>query len=140
MALIDEIRACPPALLDTRDTQAIADHLNAAGRTVLVPGTFMGEGLVLAQLGFDDGSAVLDRFEAVAAQVPAMARALRMLQGSKLDIGLQVTRDAVAALVPAGVMSAAQLDQLLAPAVQAAPVSEYEVRCACFADNGDWIP
>lgn len=138
MSLLEEIRALPAEVLETRDPEKIAEALSE-GRTELVPGTLMGEGLVWAQLGFEEGSAVLDRFEKLAEEYPIFARPLRALQAGKLDIGLQVTRDAIAGLASMEVMSADQAETLLAPGLRPARVDELDVRRVCYSDNGDWI-
>ncbi len=139
MSLLEEIRALPADVLAAcgQDTQKIAKAVSE-GRTALIPGTLMGEGLVWAQLGFEAGSVVLDKFEALADQAPIFVRPLRQLQAGRLDIGIAETRRAIGALVPS-IMTAEQYETLLAPGIRSAPVSELDVRDVAWSRDGKWM-
>lgn|SRR5574343_266360 len=133
MALLDEIRAkCSPTLLATRDTQAIADAVNV-GR-VKVSQKLGGIGVVMEALGPTDGAALLDQLETMSATVPAVKWAFVLINRGELDFGSTATRTMIDQLIPgpAGVA-------LKATAEVADPVSEFDVRRACWSDAGEWI-
>ena len=133
MALLDEIRAkCSPTLLATRDTQAIVDAVNV-GR-VKVSQKLGGIGVVMESLGPVDGAALLDQLETMSAKVPAVKWAFVLINPGELDFGSAATRAMIDQLIPgpAGVA-------LKATAEVADPVSEFDVRRACWSDAGEWI-
>ena len=133
MALLDEIRAkCSPTLLATRDTQAIVDAVNV-GR-VKVSQKLGGIGVVMESLGPTDGAALLDQLETMSATVPSVKWAFVLINRGELDFGSAATRTMIDQLIPgpAGVA-------LKATAEVADPVSEFDVRRACWSDAGEWI-
>ena len=96
--LYDEIQTLDPALLASRDYQAIADALNA-GR-VKITSKLGGIGLVLETLGPTDGAALLDALEAQAATVPALKWAWVLVNRGELDFGSAATRAMIDTLIP----------------------------------------
>ena len=134
MSLIDEIRAkCSPELLETRDTQAIADAVNV-GRVKVHP-KLGGVGIVMEALGPTAGAALLDQLEAMSATVPAVKWAFVLINRGELDFGSTATRTMIDQLVTDPAAAAA----LKAVAEVPDHVTEFEVRCACWSDAGEWI-
>jgi len=141
MGLREDILALPADLRAQRDTQAIADALNAAGRTKLVSRQVSAR-TVLAELpisGAVTGAGVLDKLEAAGASIPAVKWAVRFLQlETGLDVGHPNTQAMLTVLASANVLTTAEADALKALAFVPDLVSEFEVRQVCFAGNGDW--
>lgn len=127
--LYDDIQALDPALLASRDYQAIADALNA-GR-VKITSKLGGIGLVLETLGPTDGAALLDALEAQAASVPALKWAWVLINRGELDFGSAATRAMIAALV-----SEPARASLLAVAEVPDPVTAAQVEVAMKNDDG----
>ena len=98
MSLYDEIQALDPALVASRDYDAIAAALNV-GRVKVEP-KLGGIGLVLETLGPVDGAALLDALEAQAATVPALKWAFTLINRGELDFGSNATRAMIASLIP----------------------------------------
>lgn len=127
--LYDDIQTLDPALLASRDYQAIADALNA-GR-VKITSKLGGIGLVLETLGPTDGAALLDALEAQAASVPALKWAWVLINRGELDFGSAATRAMIAALV-----SEPARASLLAVAEVPDPVTAAQVEVAMKNDDG----
>ena len=102
--LYDDIQALDPALVASRDYQAIADVLSA-GRVTVAP-KLGGIGLVLETLGPVDGAALLDTLQAMTASVPALKWAWYLIERGELDFGSAATRGMVDMLVTGGAMPA----------------------------------
>lgn len=159
MTLIDEIRTkCPPELLAGRNTQAIADSLNVGRTRVDAATKFASLGIserfpslnglpgpLAAELLFRK----LEGFAPVALESPnigvsllggAVIRQMGHLKGAGMAIGSPAVGQMLAALVGAGAITQAESDALVSVASLPDPITEFEVRRACFADNGDWLP
>jgi hypothetical protein len=140
-----EIRALLPAaeLIAQAEIDAVAAALSV-GRT-RHRSTHVGPGTIMAVLGAAEGAALLETLTTMAAaagSVPAYVPikwAMKIIDRGELDLGVQATRDQIAALAAGGVMSAASRDKLLALGAEPDPISEYSVRCAIFADDGSLL-
>lgn len=134
----DEIRAAiaaDPALQALLpDTVALAEALSA-GR-VTATSRLGGVGVVLETLGPAAGAALLDLFEGLAAQVPAVKWAWVLINRGELDFGSPATRAQLVALRDQGLISAEVCTALLGIAEVPDPVAEFDVRCAIFNDDG----
>lgn len=118
MTLLEEIQAkCPPELVAAREHGQIA-ALVSQGR-VRPSTTTIGNGTVLEALGLDAGNAFLDVIYAN----PAFRHVRPMLEQGRLIVGSSVVRAAIQGMVPAGVLTQAHADQLLALGVEPDPVS-----------------
>ena len=102
MSLYDDIQSLDPALVATRDYQAIADTVNS-GRTKVVT-RLGGIGLVLETLGPVDGAALLDTLQGMTAAVPALKWAWYLIERGELDFGSAATRAMIDELVLGGAM------------------------------------
>ena len=159
MTLLNEIRAnCSPELLSGRDTQAIADAVNA-GRT-RVDGVTKFASLGISErfpslnglpgpLGAELLFRKLEAFAPVALQSSdisvsllggAVIRQMGHLKGAGMAIGSPAVRQMLAALVGAGAITQAESDALVSCATTPDPITEFEVRRACYSDAGDWLP
>lgn len=129
----DEIRAAiaaDPALQAlVPDTQALAAALSA-GRVRYVE-TNVGVGTIIEVLGLPTANPVLDAIYAS----PDYRHVKPLLDQGRLRLDSEFVRGALQAMVPA-LLTQAQRDALVARAAVADPVSEYEVRCAIYADDG----
>lgn len=129
----DEIRAAiaaDPALQAlVPDTQALAAALSA-GRVRYVE-TNVGVGTIIEVLGLATANPVLDAIYAS----PDYRHVKPLLDQGRLRLDSEFVRGALQAMVPA-LLTQAQRDALVARAAVADPVSEYEVRCAIYADDG----
>lgn len=133
----DEIRAAIAAdanlLVLLPDTTAIAAALSE-GRTRLVS-RMANFGTVLDTLGPVDGAAVLDTLDSLRASVSAIKWAFVLLERNELDLGLASVRGQIDALTGT-VFTTEQATALKALAEQPEDVSEYDVRCAIYNDDG----
>lgn len=138
MTLREDILALPAELRAAHDTHAIADALNAAGRTKLVSRQVSAR-TVLAELpisGAVTGAGVLDKLEAAGASIPAVKWAVRFLQlETGLDVGHPNTQAMLDTLAGASVLTAPEANALKALAHMPDPVGEFEVRQVCWANN-----
>jgi hypothetical protein len=129
----DEIRAAiaaDPALQAlVPDTQALAAALSA-GRTLYVE-TNIGVGTIIEVLGLSVANPVLDAIYAS----PDYRHVKPLLDQGRLRLDSEFVRGALQTMVPT-LLTQAQRDALVARAAVADPVSEYEVRCAIYADDG----
>lgn len=138
MTLLDEIKAkCSPELLASRDSDAIA-ALVSVGRTSIVP-RLGGIGAVMETLGAVDGPVVLDALDSLKATLPAVKWGWVLLERGELDFGSVVTRQLIDGLVMGGVMTDAQGLAIKSLAEQPDPVSEFDVRKAIWADDGEYL-
>lgn len=129
----EEIRAAiaaDPALQAlVPDTQALAAALSA-GRVRYVE-TNIGVGTIIEVLGLSVANPVLDAIYAS----PDYRHVKPLLDQGRLRLDSEFVRGALQAMVPA-LLTQAQRDALVARAAVADPVSEYDVRCAIYADDG----
>jgi hypothetical protein len=159
MTLIDEIRAkCPPELLNARNAQAITDAVNVGRTRVDEVTKFASLGIserfpslngLPGPLGAELLFRKLEAFAPVALQSPdigvsllggAVIRQMGHLKGAGMAIGSPAVRQMLAALVGAGAITQVEADALVSVASLPDPITEFEVRRACWADNGDWLP
>ena len=138
MTLLDEIKAkCSVEMLASRDSDAIA-ALVSVGRTSIVP-RLGGIGAVMETLGAVDGPVVLDALDSLKATLPAVKWGWVLLERGELDFGSVVTRQLIDGLVMGGVMTDAQGLAIKSLAEQPDPVSEFDVRRAIWADDGEYL-
>lgn len=133
----NEIRAAiaaDPALQAlVPDTSALAAALSQ-GRTQTVS-TLVGVGRVMDCLGPTEGAAVLDALDGLRAVSSPVKWAWLLLERGELDVGLQSVRTQIDALTPA-VFTTAQAEAIKALAEHPEAVSEFDVRCAIYNDDG----
>lgn len=115
------------------DTTALAAALSQ-GRTQTVS-TLVGVGLVMDCLGPTEGSAVLNALDGLRAVSSPVKWAWLLLERGELDVGLQSVRSQIDALTPA-VFTTAQAEAIKALAERPETVSEFDVRCAIYNDDG----
>jgi len=130
MGLREEILALPPELLAQHDTQAIAEALPLR---ITLRYTEIGKGKIISVIGLAAANNVLDVIETV----PDYRHVKQLVENGWLDISSPLARQSLDAMVPA-VITQEQADTIKALGEVRTPVSEYEVRCICWADNGDW--
>lgn len=130
MSLIDDIRALPAEVVADRDPVAIAAAL--APRLSIVR-CEIGKGRILATLGMEAGNQLLDVIDSNA----DFRHVKQLVTNGWLDIGDPMTRATLDALVPQ-VLSAEQAAALKALAEVTTPVDEFDVRRACWSDEGEW--
>lgn len=148
MALIDDILALPSALRATQDTQAIADALSA-GRVRVVTKE-VGDGLISLALGMPAGPVFLSQLETMAgmtlaadatpeaiAQHAMVRQAWRSISKAAFDVGNPAVRVGIDLFVGL-LLTAEQATAIKALAEQPDPVSEMDVRRACWSDEGVW--
>ena len=134
MTLLEEIiLKVPAALLATRDTQAIADALNV-GR-VKRQFTQVGRGLILEVMGMEDGSDFLDTLQSL----PQFRHVFPLIESGTLELMSGRLEESMTQLVAAGALTLGDAEALLALAEVPDPASEYEVRCALYTPNGDYL-
>lgn len=133
MALLDEILERVPAeVRATRDAQAIADVLNV-GRTRLQE-TVGGIGTVLKTLGSAPGGEFLNSLEAMAPSYPAVKWGLKMIEAGTFDFSLDESRVMIDMLIPEP-----NNELMKSVALAPDPAPEFEVRCAIWADDGEYL-
>ena len=130
--LIDDIKAKCPEALASKDPQAIADAFNV-GR-VRVVNKLGGIGTVLETLGPDNGAALLDNLEAMAATNSAVKWAFVLINRGELDFGSSATRSMMDLLLPAEVAAA-----LKSIAEVPDPITELDVRKTLWDESGEWL-
>ncbi len=91
--------------------QQIADSLNTADRTTIVP-TVVGALGIMRLVGPTMGAQILNKLEAAAAQDSRLKWFLRELPTSGIDLGHTVTFATVDELVVAGVLTQTEADAL----------------------------
>lgn len=132
--IIAAIAADPALRALVPDTDQLAAALSA-GRTEVVQ-RLGGVGIVLETLGPLNGAALLDTLEQLAGQIPAVKWAWVLINRGDLDFGSPATRAQLVALRDQGAISPDSCVALLGIAEVHAPVSEFDVRCAIFNDDG----
>jgi len=133
MALIDEIRALPPGLRATKNTQAIADYLPPR---VIVESREIGKGAIILALGKEMADVLLDEIDTN----PVHRHVKHLIANGWFDVGLDMSRQAVDALI--GVVpgfTAEHAAAIKALAERTVPVDEFEVRKLCWSDDGQWL-
>lgn len=135
---LNELRAeiierVPQAVRDMRDTSTIADALNV-GRTRPTMRE-IGNGLVLETLGFGVGNAVLD----IVASDEMLRHVRPLLRDGRLVASSQLVANWFDGLVAASIVTRDQADAVIALGYEPAPVSEVDVRRACWSDAGEWL-
>lgn len=124
---IEEIRALPVEITGQQDTQIIADALSV-GRIKVIP-TEIGKGRVLGTLGFAAGNALLDTID----NVEDFRHVRQLVANGWLDVGEPLTRSMIDQ-----VCTPEDAVKLKALAEVPDPVDEFEVRCLCWSDIGEW--
>lgn len=121
------------AIRSTRDTHAIAVALsNGRVRPTMRE---IGNGLVLEVLGLDAGNRVLDLVH----DTEALRHVRPLLDQGRLVASSMLVRGWLDSLVAPGVITREQADAVVALGYEPDPVSEFDVRCACVGDNGEWM-
>ena len=137
MGLREDILTLPPELLAQRDTQAIADALPSVG------GVGRIERAEFAMWCADTGmrAKIEDHAANPASPLRSAALACRDVilgAANAIDFSLPGNAAMLGAWVAIGELSQDQADNLLAQATRYSKADEYDVRCVCWADNGDW--
>ncbi|MFA5387902.1 MAG: hypothetical protein WC322_05995 [Candidatus Paceibacterota bacterium] len=129
----DEIRAAIAASAELQalvpDTSALATALSN-GRIRFVE-TEVGNGVVLETLGLTTGNALLDALNSET----SYRHVLPLLEQGRLRLDSALARASLQAMVGT-VLTQVECDAMLAVAQVADPVSEFDVRCAIYADDG----
>lgn len=158
MTLLEEIQLkCNPALIASRDTGAIAEVLNTS-RTRIdpvemyaslgiserfpeiegLPGP-LGAELVFRKLESFSTSTLASDDITLSLLGGAVIRQMGHLQRSGLAIGSPAVIAMLVAIVQVGGLTQVESDALISVAEVPDPITEFEVRKACWADNGDWL-
>jgi len=103
--------------------QQIADSLNVANRTVVVP-TVVGALGIMRLVGPMMGAGILDKLEASAASDSRLKWFLRELTVNGIDLGNLITRAAIDELVVAGVLTQTEAYRLKSAAERAVTRAE----------------
>lgn len=127
--ILDAIAADPALQALVPNTSALAFMLSQ-GRMRVVQ-RLGGVGMVMEALGPEVGAQVLDGLDALKATNNAVEWAWVLINRGELDFGSSATRAMITALLDEPVRSA-----LLAIAEEPVQVSEFEVRCAIYNDDG----
>lgn len=146
----DAIAASPELQALGQDTQALADAIGV-GRTRVVSRLISARGLAAGMPGGPlAAEAVLLKLEGARDAMLASAdqqqrvigsllrRQLGFLAGDGLDFGSPALRGMLDQFVGLGILTAGEVDALKALALEPDPVSEMDVRRACWADDGTW--
>jgi hypothetical protein len=112
------------------DTQALADALST-GRTQ-ASRLLIGKGDIISLIGFSAGNAALDAVDAA----PDFRHVRHLLTEGRMDCSLPMFAGALAGLVAGGALTQADADLLHALGQSPDLVSEFDVRCAIYADDG----
>lgn len=158
MTLLEEIQLkCNPALIASRDAGAIAEALSV-GRTRIdatemyaslgiserfpelagLPGP-LGAELVFRKLEGFSTAALTSEDIVVSLLGGAVIRQMGHLQRTGLAIGSPAVIAMLGAIVQVGGLTQVEADALISVAEVPNPITEYEVRKVCWADNGDWL-
>lgn len=111
------------------NSEAIAEEISK-NRVTYVP-TEIGTGTIIEVLGFEVGNQVLD----VIYSHPTYRHVVSLLNQGTLRLDSLFVRTALQNMVP-DLLTQEQKDLLVSRAQVPDPVSEYEVRCAIFNDDG----
>ena len=133
--ILAEIASDPALSALVPDTEAIAAAMSD-GRTKIAPFE-AGKGDVLNTLGFEVGNPFCDLIDATS----DFRHVKHLLAEGRLRVDLPLTQATMASIVgaqlaPGVTFTQAQADALLALARVPDPVTEFEVRCAIFNDDG----
>lgn len=158
MTLLEEIQVkCEPALIATRDSQAIADVLNVGRKRIDSLEMYASLGIserfpeldgLPGPLGAELVFRKLEAFSAVAAgsEDPvssllggAVIRQMAHLPRAGLAIGSSAVIAMLQAIVGAGGLTQAEADALVSVSYIPDPVSEFEVRRAIWSDTGEYL-
>lgn len=131
--LAEIIERVPQAIRDTQDTHAIASAVSE-GRTCRTMRE-IGNGLVLETLGLDVGNAVLD----IVHSTESLRHVRPLLDQGRLVASSALVGEWLDGLVADGVINQGQANAVVALGHEPAPVSEFEVRRACWSDTGEWL-
>lgn len=127
------VAQCPPELLLGRDTAAIAVFMSLA-RTCATDAE-IGNGMVLEVLGIERGNALLDLIAA-----DSDLRHVRpLLEQGRLRVASNLVAEWLQGLVGASQLTQQEADAITAIGLQPDPVSEFDVRCACWSESGEWL-
>jgi len=107
MTLYAEIQSLSPALVASKDYQAIADALSV-GRVKAIP-TAIGKGTIIGVLGMTVGNAFLDVID----NVPDYRHIKDVIRAGVFDVSLEASKFGIDAMVPA-VIAQEQADSLKA--------------------------
>ena len=118
------------AAVAARDSTAIAAAMPAR---IVPKKTAIGKGTILATLGLDAGNVFLDVVDS-AAQYRHIKDVIYLEQ---FDMSLDESKLGVQAMVP-NVLTQDQANLLIALGQDSVSISEFEVRCAVWADDGSW--
>lgn len=111
------------------NSEAIAEEISK-NRVTYVP-TEIGTGTIIEVLGFEVGNQVLD----VIYSHPTYRHVVSLLNQGTLRLDSLFVRTALQNMVPE-LLTQEQKDLLVSRAQVPDPISEYEVRCAIFNDDG----
>ena len=138
MSLLDEIKAkCSPELLASKQHGEIAAKVSE-GRTSIAT-RLGGIGVVMETLGPVDGPALLDALEMLKASNGAVKWGWYLIERGELDFGSDVTRGMIDMLEGGSVISKEAAKALRDIAAVPDPVTEFDVRKACWSDAGEWL-
>lgn len=119
-------------IIATRDTKAIADALSE-GR-VRPTMREIGNGLVLETLGLEVGNAVLDLVHSD----ESLRHVRPLLEQGRLVASSALVGEWLDGLVTGAVITRGQADAIVALGYEPDPVTELEVRSACWAGE-EWL-
>lgn len=132
--LLDEIKSrASPAARASRDSQRIADEINV-GR-FKHSGVKLGKGLVIQTIGLASANQVLDVIDSA----PDYRHVKHLLERGEMDSWDPSLVNAINLLKIGGLLTEAQATALIALGKMPDPVTEYQVRCACWSDAGEWL-
>ncbi len=138
MSLIEDIRALPIEVTNGRNTVQITEELNKTRPFKLVS-TLIGTGTILAKFS-GLGGQFLDTLDALGATDRDIYWLLHgnILRGA-CDIGDPATRAGLVKLRDNLPAFTAGINALLSMAQIPDPINEFEVRKACWSDDGRWV-
>lgn len=133
--IVAAIKASPALMALVPDTFALADALSD-GRTTLAPFE-AGKGDILNTLGFATGNALCDYIDTT----DDFRHVKHLLAAGRLRVDLPLTIATLQSFVgveltPGVTLTQAEADALLALANVPDPVTEFQVRCAIYNDDG----
>lgn len=130
----EEIRAAITAnhMALVPDTNALAEALSV-GRTRAIMRE-VGNGLILATIGFVSGNALLD----VLTTQADYRHVKPLVEQGRLDVSSPLVAATLQSMVGT-VLTQPEVDALLALGTEPDPISEYQVRAAIYADNGELL-
>lgn len=133
-ALRAEILERVPAVVrDARNTHAIAVALSD-GR-VRPTLREIGNGLVLETLGLEAGNRVLDLVH----NTESLRHVRPLLDQGRLVASSALVGEWLDGLVAESVLDRGQADAVIALGYEPDPVTEFEVRAACWSPAGEWL-